>query len=302
VRAAVLLLGLIACQDRDEIVVFHAASLSRAFSELREAYLHRHPKARVRVEASGSQTAARKVSELGLRGDLVAAADARIIDEILIPEHAAWNLEFASNEIVLAHGNHSRYTSEVTAESWPEILRRADVVLGMVDPDLAPIGYRTLMVWQLAGALHGMEDLAGALRRRVAREHLLSDENELLALLSSRAVDYAFMYRSTTEDHHLKATRLPHAYNLGRPDTDYSHARVMVRMHHGRGPMELAGAPVVYGLAVPRSAPNPNGALRWIDLLLAEEGQRILTRAGLQPMVRSPQPGALPGPLRRQLP
>jgi len=37
-----------------------------------------------------------------------------------------------------------------TAQNWPEILARAGLRLGRADPDTAPIGYQTLMVWQLA--------------------------------------------------------------------------------------------------------------------------------------------------------
>jgi len=44
---------------------------------------------RVRLEPSGSQVAARKVVELGMRADIVAVADAGIIGKMMIPRHAS---------------------------------------------------------------------------------------------------------------------------------------------------------------------------------------------------------------------
>jgi len=288
-----------ACQTKNEVVVFHAASLSRAFGELRESFLSKYPDTRVRIEVSGSQTAARKVAELGMRADVVASADASVLDHILAP---AWNLHFATNELVLTHRGHSRYTGEVTAENWPEVLVRPDVVVGLVDPDLAPIGYRTLMLWQLAGHDLGVADLASTLHARIAREHVMPDENKLLALLSSRAIDYAFMYRSTAEEHHLKVTRLSDATNLGRAEVDYGRATVRVRMRHAREPIELRGAPVIYGLTIPSSAPNPAGGELFVLSLLEEKGRRILARTGFRPLVHCDNPSALPARLQALVP
>ncbi|MBS1148997.1 MAG: ABC-type molybdate transport system, periplasmic component [Myxococcaceae bacterium] len=283
---SLLLLGLAlgGCRDRKEVVIFHATSLSRAFGELKERYERQHPGVRVRLEPSGSQLAARKVSELGLRADLVVVADAAINDQLLVPAWAPWNLRFTSNALVLAHLEHSRFTEEVTAENWAEVVLRPQVRLARVDPDLAPLGYHTLLAWQLAERALGKPALARALQARADR--IVFDEAELLGLLEARAVDYAFLYRSTAEDHRLKVTRLPDAYNLSAAALAgaYAEAEVEVRMKLATERQRLKGAPIVYGLAVPANAPNPDGALGFVELLLSEEGRRTLQRLGFAPI------------------
>jgi molybdate/tungstate transport system substrate-binding protein len=251
----------------------------------------------VRVEVSGSQVAARKVSELGMRADLVIVADARVLEEIMLPEHATWTIQFAANELVLAHREHSRYTDEVTTENWSEVLSRPDVRLACVDPDLAPIGYRTVLALNLAGG----GELASSILARCAPEHRMPHESEMLALLSARAVDYAFLYRSTAEQHHLKTTPLPPAVSLGDPDRarQYRQVSTEVRMKGKAAPVRIHGAPVIYGLTIPTRSPNPRGAEQLATYLLGEETSAVLYRAGFRPLVpgRSAQHSALPASL-----
>lgn len=295
--AALLLAG---CKARGEIVVFHAASLSRVLADVKERFERAHPGWVLRAEPSGSQVAARKVSELGLRADLVLVADLRVLDRLLAPGHADWSLAFATNEIVLAHAQHSRFTEEVSERSWPEVLGRPDVRLGRVDPDLAPIGYQTLLAWRLAelGAGGAAPDLAARLAARCADGHVVSDETELVALLEARAVDYAFLYRSTAEDHRLKITALPPEASLGDPRlaAAYARAEVEVRMRTGAPRERVRGAPLLFGLSIPRGAPSPEGALLLAAFLLGEEGRAALARAGFRPVVppASATPGRIP--------
>lgn len=293
------------CKGRTEIVVFHASSLSRLFLDVGERFERAHPRYAIRAEPSGSQVAARKVSELGLAADLVLSADIRVLDELLVPGHADGTLGFATGEIVLAHAEHSRHTEEVSGRSWPEVLSRPSVRLGCVRPDLAPIGYQTLLVWELVdGHWHGgiPPALPARLSARCAPDHTVSDEAELVALLEARAVDYAFLYRSTAEDHRLKLTELPAAVNLGRTELAPVYAEVEVEVPMSRGARTaIRGAPLLYGLAIPRKAVNPEGALLLATFLLGEEGRAALGRAGFRAVVpaTSTAPDRLPPALRR---
>ena len=291
-RKAVLILALLgvpACKARTtEIVVFHASSLASVLGDAREAFEKTNPQARIRLEPSGSQVAVRKVTELGMRADIVTVADGSLIQTMMIPSYATWNTSFATNEIVLAHKDHSKWTDQISERNWAEILSRDDVRLGRADPDTAPIGYQTLMVWQLAEAA-GLRPgvLVPALLARCTKEHVVHDEAELLALLESRAIDYAFLFRSTAEDHHLKILSLPAEINLSRPElaSRYAVARVAVRMQRGQGERMVSGAPIVYGLTVPTGAPQREEAARFVDFLLSGAGLRLLSRRGFHPLV-----------------
>jgi molybdate/tungstate transport system substrate-binding protein len=289
--ACALVCVFLACKSRTtEVVVFHASSLSAVLGEASEAFRKTNPQIRIRLEPSGSQVATRKVSELGMRADIVAVADAALIDKMMIPAHASWNAVFATNEIVLAHKDHSKWTDQITVQNWPDILVRAGLRLGRADPDTAPIGYQTLMVWQLAES-SGIYAAAGVqlserLKAQCSKDHVVHDEAELLALLESRSIDYAFLFRSTAEDHHLKILALPPEINLSRQDqaTRYQSAQVEIRMKQGQGSARIVGAPVTYGLTIPNRAPHPAAAARFAAFLFADAGRRLFQRRGFLPV------------------
>jgi molybdate/tungstate transport system substrate-binding protein len=278
-----------ACRSQGtEVVVFHATSLTQPLGEVADAFQRENPLVRVRLEPSGSQVAARKVTELGMKADVVAVADANIVARMLVPAHASYDITFATNEIVIAHKDHSRFTDEISAANWPEVLLRPGVILGRTDPDTAPNGYHTLMTWQLAerSGSYGekAKGLTTELVARCPKEHVVNDEAELLAKLESRSIDYAFLYRSTAEDHHLKITALPADQNLSRIDLAerYAAVDVEVRMKQGEGKTRVTGAPVSYGMTIPSAAPNPAGATRFVAFLLGAAGQRIFARRGFE--------------------
>ena len=281
----------VGCKARaTEVVVFHASSLSAVLGDAAEAFQKVNPQLRIRLEPSGSQVAARKVSELGMRADIVAVADAALIDKMMIPAHATWNAVFATNEIVIAHKDHSKWTDQITAQNWPEVLVREGVRLGRADPDTAPIGYQTLMVWQLAesSGAYGSSgaQLTARLMARCSKDHVVHDEAELLALLESRSIDYAFLFRSTAEDHHLKILALPPEINLSRQDqaTRYRTAQVEIRMKQGQGGARIVGAPVTYGLTIPNHAPHAGAATRFAAFLFGDSGRRLFERRGFHPL------------------
>jgi molybdate/tungstate transport system substrate-binding protein len=290
--AALAMLAVPGCKSRGvELAVFYASSLSAVLGDAVQEFQKTNPQVRVRLEPSGSQVAARKVVELGMRADMVLVADAALIDKIMVPTHATWNAVFATNEVVIAHKDHSQWTDQIKAENWPEILTRAGVRLGRADPDTAPIGYQTLMVWQLAetAGVYGSAatGLASKLRAQCTADHVVHDEAELLSLLESRAIDYAFLFRSSAEDHHLKVLALPPEINLSRQDmaARYGTTSVEVRMKHGQGMARMQGAPVIYGLTIPVNAAHKAEAERFATFLFGEQGQRLFAKRGFHPIV-----------------
>ena len=303
-----LVLGAAGCPSRERKVVtaFYAASLSKSFAELERKLEEKHPDLDLRLEPSGSQVAARKVSELNRRADLVFVADWRVIEELLVPEHAEWQIQFAANELVLAHAEHSPYTETITADNWPELLLKPEVRLGRGDENTAPIGFQTLQLWKLAGEHYGPgkvgEDLAGRLDAKVKPEHVVPDIVELVVQLQAKAIDYAFVFRSIAEEHNLKVVRLPDAYNLGSPKMARIYLRVSVPVviETGEPPVQVKGAPIVYGVTIPKTAPNPSGAQRVIAFLLGDEGRRIMERSGFRPLdpPRGLNSGRLPPTLK----
>jgi molybdate/tungstate transport system substrate-binding protein len=268
------------------VLVYYAASLAKVMSGVKTEFERINPDLELRMEPSGSQVAARKVAELNRPCDLLIAADYEVIDSILIPEHAEFNVLFASNEIVLAYTEHSRFTDEVTADNWPEILSRPEVRLGRVNDALAPLGYQTRLVWKLAESHYGgpARDLETRLLAKIEPRQVMVDAAELVGLLESKAIDYAFLFANQAQEHSLKSVRLPPEINLGQLDqsADYAKVEIPVQMKSGAPPVMRRGGPVLLGMTIPKRAPNPSGAEKLAVFLLGRAGQEIFNRSGIR--------------------
>ena len=79
-------------EQKEKLIVFHAGSLSIPFKDIENAFEKKYPNVDVEREASGSRTAARKISDLDREGDVMASADYTGIEELLIPNYANWNI------------------------------------------------------------------------------------------------------------------------------------------------------------------------------------------------------------------
>lgn len=270
-----------------KLIVFHAGSLAVPVKELSAAFEAAHPGVAVLSEASGSRTAARKVSELGRQADLVMSADYSVIDTLLMPTFASWDLIFARNTMVIAYTDRSKYAREINAKNWYQILQRTGVIYGHSDPNADPCGYRTLLVWQLAERYYGVSGLYQALVADCPPANIRPKEVDLVALLQSGDMDYAFEYQSVAVQHGLEFISLPEAINLSRAqDADlYKRASVEINGSQPGTTMRVTGSPILYGVTIVKNAPHPRLALAFIEFLLGPKGQAILSSCGQPPVV-----------------
>jgi len=133
-----------------KLAMFHAGSLSVPLAAMEKAFEAKYPGVDLQREPAGSQKCARKITDVGKPCDIMASADYKVIDKLLIPGYADWNIRFATNQLVLCYTDKSAYADKVNVDNWYEILQKKDVVWGHSDPNLDPCGYRSLMVIQLA--------------------------------------------------------------------------------------------------------------------------------------------------------
>jgi len=150
VTLTVLLPFSVGAEPQGKLIIFHAGSLTVPFAKIEKDFEAKHSKVDVLREGGGSTKMARMISELHKPADIMASADVNVIDKALIPEHADWNIWFATNQLVLCYTDKSRFAKQITAENWYDILSRKGVIWGHSDPNLDPCGYRSLMVLQLA--------------------------------------------------------------------------------------------------------------------------------------------------------
>lgn len=272
---------------RQTIVVFHAGSLSVPFLEIVRAFEDANPEYRVVREASGSRAAARKISDLGRACDVFASADYRVIEDLLEPEYASWSVPFARNEICLARRNALESEFSPDNSGWLEELASDDVTYGRSDPDSDPCGYRTVQVLTLAEAHYAIPGIARTILEKDVN-FVRPKGSDLVSLLETGAVDYAFVYRSVALQHGLSFTRLPDELNLGNPSVDYSAASALISGKSPGSETTDVARPIVYALTIPVNAPNPEGARAFVRFLLdANGGLSILERHHQLPAVPS---------------
>jgi molybdate/tungstate transport system substrate-binding protein len=270
-----------------KLVILHAGSLTVPVDELTTAFQAKYLDVTFETEAGGSNATARKISELGREADLMMSADYTVIDKLLIPDFADWNVQFARNTMVVAYTDQSQYADEINADNWYEILTREGVIYGHSDPDADPCGYRTLLVWQLAEAHYGVDGLYDTLQDHCPLENVRPKAVELIALLESGDMDYAWEYRSVAVQHGLKFVELPNEINLSMVEHAdfYGQASVEIAGSEPGATMTMTGAPIVYGVTIPKNAPSPDLALEFVKFLLGPDGQAIMEAQGQPPIV-----------------
>lgn len=120
------------------LTIFHAGSLSVPFKQISDEFEKKYPEVKVLRESSGSVTCARKITDLKRECDIMASADYTVINKLLIPGFSNWNIKFASNEMVIAFTDKSKYSNEINKNNWYKIFLKDDVFYGRSDPDSDP--------------------------------------------------------------------------------------------------------------------------------------------------------------------
>ena len=275
-------------EPKGTVVMFHAGSLTMPFEAMEKAFETKYPGVDLQREASGSQAAARKVTDLNKPCDIMASADFKVIDKLLIPKFADWNIRFATNQLVLCYTAKSRYADQVNARNWYEILQRKGVVWGHSDPNLDPCGYRALMVLQLAEKYYRKPGLYDRLLANRPLENIRPKSVELVSLLQTGNMDYAWEYLSVAVQHGLKYVVLPDKINLGnyKEDTFYSQAVVKVTGKKPGEYMDMKGESVTYGVTLIKDSPNREAAIAFLDYMLDPKGGlKILKDQGQPPFI-----------------
>lgn len=315
-----LVLGGCAPQAKTPLVIFAAGSLIRPFGDLKKAFENKYPQIEIQSEFHGSIQVMRQVTDLHVPVDVVATADQSLIPLVMYqtinPDtglpYGSWYLRFATNKLGLAYSHKSKYANEINNQNWVDILRRPDVKVGLADPRFDAVGYRGLMVIELANSIYNKADLLGDLLDgqfrypiSVARsdagsvihvpEILETKDNahvvlrgasmQVIALIQSGDVDYAFEYESVIQQDGLQLVHLPDSLNLGslQQNEAYGHVSVLLDFQRfARIKPQFKGEQIGYGITIPSNAPHPQEAALFIAFLLGPEGRNIM-EADYQP-------------------
>jgi len=297
---------------RVPLVVFAAGSLIIPFDALETAFEQQYPHIDVHAEYHGSIQAIRHVTELHDDIDVVASADASLIpmlmENVTNPDtghpYADWYIRFASNHLALAYTPHSQRAAEITPDTWYNILADPNVYWGLSDPRFDALGYRALMVFALAQQTthhptlfndiigerfthpltlfwdddQGTITVPEIVETQAGSDLLLRGSSiQLIALLQSGDIDYAFEYESVIRQHGLNMLPLPAPLNMGDAHTPYDHVQVHLDFRRFSSVQpQFRGTRISYGITIPTNAQHAPEAALFIAFLLGPQGQAIM--------------------------
>ncbi|SFZ98908.1 Tungstate ABC transporter, periplasmic substrate-binding protein WtpA [hydrothermal vent metagenome] len=280
---------------KENIIVFHAGSLAVPFSKIEKVFEDKYPQYDVQREVSGSRKAARKISDLNRAADVVASADYKVIDNLLVPKNAKFNAQFATNEMAIAYTPKSKFASEINADNWTEIFLRDGVKVGHSNPNSDPCGYRSVFVTKLAESYYkkdgfynkllGYKDAYKNGAENKSKVIVRPKETDLLALLEAHAIDYLYIYKSVAAQHGLKYVTLPKEVSLKDEEFNNLYKNVTFKIS-GKKPGEYIGktaGAMVYGITIPENEKSPQnraGAVAFVNFVLSSEGQKIMFENG----------------------
>lgn len=277
--------GVAWAEPSGKLIIFHAGSLSVPFAAMEKAFEAKYPNVDVLREAGGSTKMARLISEVGKPADIMASADFVVIDKNLIPSFASWNVRFSSNQLVLCYTDKSKFANEITAGNWYDILQREGVVWGHSAPNLDPCGYRSLMVLQLAEKFYNIPGLYEKLLANRPQRNIRPKSVELISLLQSGNMDYAWEYISVAVQHGLKYIVLDDHLNLSqhRMTPFYKQARVTVSGKKPGTTVERVGKSITYGITMLDDAQNKEAAEAFLAYMFAPDGGLAVLKSTGQP-------------------
>ena len=219
-------------------MVFAAGSLIIPFADLEKAFESKYPNIDVQAQYHGSIQVIRHATELHEPIDVVATADASLLPMLMYatndPDtgmpYADWYIEFATNHLAIA----SKKTANIRLTSMRKIgvkfLSRPDIRVGLADPRFDAVGYRALMVYALANDYYDQPTIftdmfkgqftfplgiftennlttvtvPEILETRSGSHIVLRRASiQLIALLESGDLDYAYEYESVIQQHNL---------------------------------------------------------------------------------------------------
>ena len=310
-------------EEAKTLTVYHAGSLAVPLEAIEALFEEEHPNVDVLRESGGSATMISKSITNEEAGesppDIIASADYTLIpDRLYESGYADATIIFAKNKMVLCYREGAPFANDIEAgtRTWYDVLRNENASWGHSNPDDDPCGYRTLMVFQLAQSYYfddadtygvtpdadadglyeacipGTDEERG--RTDEGNQVVMSKSVDLIALLQSGDLDYAFEYSSVAVQHGLDYIELDDAVNLsqtgeigdsGETYADfYKTASVELQTEPGQY-STMMGKAIVYGITIMTNAPETELAAEFIALLLSDAGQEVFEVDNGQPFV-----------------
>ena len=238
-------------------------------------------------EYHGSNAVMRMIQERQKNPDVVLSADAGLLRDRLYGGYTDWDVVFASNSVGIAYNEETEVGERLeSGDAWYEVLRDADEGdVAISDPDLDPLGYRAVQMFELAEKKYGIDGFKDEMVSKVYEE---PQEPQLLAGVRSGTRAAAVAYGNMAVDHGILFYELPDDVNFSSPEHADDYAKATYTTEDGT---TVEGSPVLYNATVLDDADSPEAGFEFVNYMLENRG--TLSENGLSvPDVR--QNGEVP--------
>jgi molybdate/tungstate transport system substrate-binding protein len=293
-----------------QLIVYHAGSLSAAFTPVEQAFTCQTG-VQVTDMTGGSVDLVRQVTAGGKPADIVASADYVDIDNFLKPAGAAnFDIIFAHGRMVLAYtqsgiasknlpafvdANASQFNPPDSVptvnDNWYQALLTPGVVVGGSHPFLDPSGYRSHLMFQLVQLHYDVPNLYNNLLQHYVA---IPATAPATAFAIGKQYDFQLIYEhsalgvaQTNADY--RYAYLPDDIDMSNPAKNSLYKQAVVTMPGlslTDPQVDVQASRVAWGLTIMNAAPNRENAVKFLEMLLtpAGIGQTTLQKVGPAPV------------------
>jgi len=273
VASAVLFSCKKSSQD-NTVSVLYAGSLATAMENGLGAAFSKATGHAYKGEAQGSLGAARMIHDHLRSPDVFISADPTVNQTVLMGDKnenlVSWFVTMASSQLVLAYNPKSRFADKFQAAAantipWYDVLQIPGVRFGRGDPTTDPKGYRTLLLFDLAGKHYQKPELPRMLGDALNPAQVFP-EIVLLARVETGQFDAGIFYKHEVVAHHLPFVTFPPEINLGDPKFARFYAEASYQVPSGD---RVKGAPIIFTMTIPRTVSHPAAAEAFVRFMLS---------------------------------
>jgi molybdate/tungstate transport system substrate-binding protein len=247
----------------------------------------------------GSLDVTNAITQDGVRADVAAVADFRLLPSLLEPKYASYQVVFGATPEVLVYNPSLPVFNGVNSSNWAEKLV-ADVTsagnkpMAVWNASTDPNGYNEIFSLELQGMRYNgsssfyysqlYSGSAGTPATPIAGRTILEKESQAALLLNTGVVSALITYRSYAIVNHLSYVSFDPIVGLAANNStalaDYG--KLSTTLYGGSpGAFSTAvPAPVLFAVTVPLNAPNPALGAAFVHLLLSPQGAAILSAGG----------------------
>jgi len=256
------------------ITIFCPENFVPLIKELRSIFEKKYPRHTIYAPEASDLENIYEILHFRKIPDVLILSDDSLIDKFL-SSYIDWYIVFAYDRIVLAFKENSKYSAMINEKNWYKIIAQKDVRLGRMSEKNSPLGYRTLMILDLADDFYPQFN---SLYKNFLPQNIFSTEKELNFLLLAGDLDYVFDYLSSAKKYKFRYITLPAQIDLSSDEFKENYARTEISL----GEKILKGTPIHYIITIPNNVMYPERGLKFLKIMFGKQGKEILKKYKIQ--------------------